>query len=218
PVALEQFESNPDYYKSRYDATISWIEKYNHAIISNGPFYLESYSPEARTITIRSFDDPTYPFEAGHWKEFENVNLAKINNAEVPSVVSVGEKITISVSTSENSSLYYYFTNADGKVVDSGMEKSFDGKIDIILSEEETTLFSIGANDLMLFAVSDSALRPDIFQTSFLAVTDKTQMPTLSLDVGSEALYVEPNYLLIFGVVVGIVAIILVLKRKRKQS
>lgn len=218
PAALKQFESNPNYYESRYDSTISWIATNNHAIISNGPFYLESYSPEARTITIRSFDDPTYPFDAGHWKEFENVNTAKIQNAEVPSVVSIGKKLTIPVSTSQNASLYYYFTNADGKVVSSGMEKSVDGQVKIILSEENTALFSIGANDLMLFAISDSALRPDIFQTSFLAVTDETQVPASSLDVGPEVLYVETNYLLISGIVIGIIVILLVLKRKRKRA
>jgi peptide/nickel transport system substrate-binding protein len=217
PDALQQFESDQNYYDSRYESTISWIEKNNHAVISNGPFYLEGYSPEARTITIRAFDDPAYPFEAGHWKEFENVNLATINSVEVPTVVSVREKLTIPVSASDDSSLYYYFTNADGKVVDSGMERSIDGKADITLSEEKTALLSVGANTLMLFAVSDSALRPDIFQTSFLGMPDAKQLPIQNLDVNYETSSAESNPLVIIGIVVGIAGIILAL-RKIKSS
>ncbi|WP_410968366.1 hypothetical protein, partial [Salmonella sp. SAL04281] len=79
------------YYSDRYSASISWIEKHNHAVISNGPFYLDSYSPEARIITIKTFDDPTYPFGAGYWKKFENIDLAKTNSVDVPTTVSLGK-------------------------------------------------------------------------------------------------------------------------------
>ena len=65
-----------------------WIENNNHAVISNGPFYLESYSPESRTITVNSFDDETYPFSVGHWSEFENTKIPKIMKAEIPDIVN----------------------------------------------------------------------------------------------------------------------------------
>lgn len=217
PAALVPFESDSTYYDSRYDSTVSWVEQKNHAIISNGPFYLEAYSPEARTITTRAFDDPTYPFEVGHWKEFVDVKLAKINNVEMPDVVSVGNELTIPVSVNDESTIYYYFTNADNKVVASGIKKSENNKIDIILSQEQTALFSMGANDLKIFAVSDSALRPDIFRTSFLGIEGEYTAPP---DVFAEPqiLPVEPDYVVPAVVIIAIITgVVIVLKRKRKQ-
>ena len=218
PVALEQFESALQYYDSRYDSSISWIEQKNHAIISNGPFYLDNYSPEARTITTRSFDDPTYPFEAGHWKEFSDVKLSKINSVDVPDVVSIGSELTIPVSVDAESTVYYYFTNADNKVVASGVEKSENNKINIMLSKEQTSLFSIGANDLKLFAVSDSALRPDMFHTSFLGIRGQYTAPAEILNTEPQILPVDQSYVVpSIAIIVIITGIIIVLKRKRKQ-
>ena len=218
PVALEQFESALQYYDSRYDSSISWIEQKNHAIISNGPFYLDNYSPEARTITTRSFDDPTYPFEAGHWKEFSDVKLSKINSVDVPDVVSIGSELTIPVSVDAESTVYYYFTNADNKVVASGVEKSENNKINIMLSKEQTSLFSIGANDLKLFAVSDSALRPDMFHTSFLGIQGQYTAPAEILNAEPQILPVDQSYVVpSVAIIAVIIGIIIVLKRKRKQ-
>jgi len=219
PAALVSFESDSTYYDSRYDSTTSWITQKNHAIISNGPFYLEAYSPEARTITTRAFDDPTYPFEAGHWKEFVNVKLAKINNVEIHDVISVEKDLTISVFVNDESTIYYYFTNADNKVVASGVEKSVNNKTDIILSKEQTALFSIGANDLKIFAVSDSALRPDIFRTSFLGIEGEYAAPPEITSADSQILLVEQDYIApAIAIIAIMIGIFIVLKRKRKQA
>ena len=217
PAALAQFESDPKYYESRYASSISWIEKYNHAIISNGPFYLENYSPEARAITIRSFDDPTYPYEAGHWKEFEDVKLAKIKSVDVPATVLIGKELGIPVFVDSDSTLYYFFTNSDGKVVVSGVVKLPADKTEIKLSKEQTSLLGIGANDLKIFAVSDYALRPDIFRTSFLGITGENQLPAQNFATNSQILPVEPNYLAAAIVIVAVIGIVIALKRKRKQ-
>jgi peptide/nickel transport system substrate-binding protein len=218
PAALASFEPNVAYYDSRYDSSISWIKQKNHAIISNGPFYLENYSPEARTITIRAFDDPTYPFSAGHWEEFANVKLAKINRVEVPDVVSVGHELTIPVSVDAESTIYYYFTNSDNKVVASGMKKSENNKIDITLSKEQTLLFSLGANDLKIFAVSDYALRPDIYRTSFLGIQGEYTAPPEVLNTELPILPVDQNYIIPAVALAAImIGIVIVLKRKRKQ-
>ena len=218
PPALTTFESDPSYYNSRYDSTISWISQKNHAIISNGPFYLESYSPEARTITIKAFDDPTYPFEAGYWKEFTNVKLSKINRVDVPDVISIGKEIIIPVFVNDESTIYYYFINADNKVVASGMKKSENNKVDITLSKDDTALFSIGANDLKIFSVSDSALRPDILRTSFLGITGEYVTPPEILNTETGILSVEQDYIIpIVAIIAIIIGIFIVLKRKRNQ-
>ena len=220
PPALATLESDPSYYNSRYDSSISWIAQKNHAIISNGPFYLESYSPEARTITIRAFDDPTYSFEAGHWKEFANVKLSKINRIDVPDVVSIEKELTIQVFVNDESTIYYYFINADNKVVASGTKKSENNKIDIALSKDQTALFSVGANDLKIFSVSDSALRPDILRTSFLGIRGEYVAPPETLNTEPSIFPIEQDYLIPIFAIISIVAIIIgffIFLRKRRH-
>ena len=219
PSALATFESDPSYYNSRYNSSISWITQKNHAIISNGPFYLESYSPEARTITIRAFDDPTYPFEEGHWKEFENVKLSKINRIDVPDVVSIGKELSIPVFVNDESTIYYYFINADNKVVALGTKKSENNKIDITLSKDQTALFSLGANDLKIFSVSDSALRPDILRTSFLGIKGEYIAPPETLNTEQNIFPVEQDSLIPILAIVSIIVIIgiFIFLRKRRH-
>ncbi|MDE0091476.1 MAG: ABC transporter substrate-binding protein [Thaumarchaeota archaeon] len=62
------------YVSERYDAAIQWIDARGHAVVSNGPFYLDSYSTDSdgtiTELTVKRFDDPSYPFAAGHWDAF----------------------------------------------------------------------------------------------------------------------------------------------------
>ena len=51
-------------------------------VISNGPFYLESYAPESRTITVKAFEDDSYPFKIGKWSKFENTEFPNIKKID----------------------------------------------------------------------------------------------------------------------------------------
>ncbi|MEX0854134.1 MAG: ABC transporter substrate-binding protein [Nitrosopumilaceae archaeon] len=219
PPALATFDLPHSYFDSRYDASIKWIDKYNHAVISNGPFYLKSYSPESRTITIKAFADESYPFEAGHWQEFEKIKFPKIVQVDIPDVIKKGDILTIPISTQNVSKIDYFFTNSQGDSVASGTQLVDFGKTILTLSEEQTDKFGIGANDLKVFAVSESVLRPDIYSVSFLAVSDSTQLPEMSLtDIQNTE---EKNeYISVSAIVIGIIIVvsILYLRRSRKKS
>jgi peptide/nickel transport system substrate-binding protein len=217
PIALSSVATT-SYCDSRYASSVSWIEEHGHAVISNGPFYVDSYSPEARTITIKSFDDPSYPFGAGHWKEFEQVTLPKIEKINVPNVVPIGKDLDIQASVTPRSNVYYYFINAQGKIVDQGVQNSSTGSLDIVVPENKTMSFSSGANDLQIFTVSDSAYRPDIFHTSFLAIPSNYTVPAENLNV----IHAAPTGTVSFVVpliVVGVaIAVIYKLFQSRKIS
>jgi peptide/nickel transport system substrate-binding protein len=216
PVALAGFTQNSKYYSDRYSASVSWIEKHNHAVISDGPFYLDSYSPEARIITIKAFDDSTYPFGAGYWKKFENINVAKINNVDVPTTVSLGKELTIPISVTSNCTIYYYFLNADGKMVDSGILQSGTGNTAIVLPKEKTSLLSMGANDLKIFTVSESALKPDIFYTSFLGIQGESpKIPEIVPE--SRSPIVSSDYVIV-GIVLAAIAIGIVITLKKRKK
>jgi len=218
PSALESFESNQKYFESRYDASINWIQENNHAIISNGPFFLDSYSPESRTITINAFDDPTYPIESGTWSEFEIVQFPQIENVELPELVVKGEELSIPIQTKDTTRIQYFLTNSEGNIVESGVEQVSGKQTTLTLSEEKTDQFLIGANDLKVFAMSDTVLRPDIFSTSFLVVDNPTQelpKPTFSETQQSQISTNNYGYLVI---VAGAIAIGILLYVKSKLN
>ena len=64
PAGLYDSSADQD---SRYSSSIQWITERGNAVISNGPFYLDSYSPDTQTLVATAFDDATYPLEQGHW-------------------------------------------------------------------------------------------------------------------------------------------------------
>jgi peptide/nickel transport system substrate-binding protein len=218
PKPLEKFVSDKKYFESRYDASIKWIEKNNHAIISNGPFYLESYSPQSRTITIKSIDDPTYPFEAGHWKGFEEVKYPKIISVDVPKTVTLGEQITIPVSTSDSSQIYYFLTNPQGTTVSSGIKKVTDNTVTLDFLPEETSELGFGANDLKIFAISDAVLRPDIYATSFLAVSSLQQLPQYSFSEKDDKTSTKNDYVGISALVAGIIIVGFILAKRKQRK
>ncbi|MFB5610189.1 MAG: ABC transporter substrate-binding protein [Nitrosopumilaceae archaeon] len=216
PPALKSFESNQNYFESRYDASINWIQENNHAIISNGPFLLDSYSPESRTITITAFDDPSYPLDSGAWSEFETVQFPQIESVELPELVIKGEDLSIPIQTKDTTRIQYFLTNSEGDIVESGVEQITGKQTTLTLSKEKTGQFLIGANDLKVFAMSDNVLRPDIYRTSFLVVENPSQeLPTPVISDTRPSVISTNNYgyLIIIGGAIGI-GILLYVKNK----
>ncbi len=214
PTALQS--SNYSYVDSRYQASISWIKEHHHAVISNGPFYLDSYSPEARTITIKSFDDPSYPLKAGYWSKFENITLPRIKSIDFPQVVQIGQNLTIPIVTTPNATMYYYFTNSSGAVIDQNKIFTDSGNTIIFLSGKQTRAFDTGSNNLQLFVVSDVAYKPDIYRTSFLATNMNFKPIVQNVPVGQVT--VNDYGYVVFGTVLTIVGfVIFVFVRKRNR-
>ncbi len=219
PKALENFNLENNYFDSRYDSSIKWIEENNHAVISNGPFYLKSYSPESRTITINAFTDSSYPFDAGYWQEFEKIKFPKIVQVDIPDIIKKGNMVSIPIYTEDASKIDYFFTNSEGISVASGSQSIDSDTTNLVLTEEQTSLFGIGANDLKVFAVSESVLRPDIYSVSFLAASDATELPNIT--VTETQLESEKNeYASIASIIIGVIIVgsILYIRRKRKKS
>jgi peptide/nickel transport system substrate-binding protein len=219
PKALEHFNLENNYFDSRYDSSIKWIEENNHAVISNGPFYLKSYSPEARTITINAFADESYPFDAGYWQEFEKIKFPKIIRVDMPDVITKGNEVSIPVYTEDASKIDYFFTNSEGESVSTGSQSLDSGKTSLVLTAEQTTLFGIGANDLKVFAVSESVLRPDIYSVSFLASNEATELP--DIEISDQLADSEKNeYVSFVAIIIGAIIIgsIFYIRHNRKKS
>jgi len=219
PPSLRDSEYDWQYFEGRYDAAIRWIDENKHAIISNGPFYLNNYSPESRTITINSFDSTGYPFDAGKWEKFEQIKFPKITNVEIPNVVDLKKPLSILVQTTDSSTIHYFISNPKGETVASGIKPVDNNLSEIILAEEETSHLVVGANTLKIFSSSDEALRPDVYDTSFLVVEGQTELPTVpisQIESSSEDTSYAGILSMIFGAI--IVGIIVYIRRKRKRK
>lgn len=220
PPSLHSQDLDWEYYDSRYGAAIGWIEEKNHAVISNGPFYLDGYSPEARTITVKSFVDDSYPFGAGYWKEFENVSLPKIIHVTMPEKVVRGLRADVVIETADATDLYYFVSDAMGSLVDSGILDVSNGSASIVLSDASAGVMRQGANDLKLYAVSDSVLRPDIYTASFLVVESdphNADEPTIEQNITKT---VKSENIGIASLILGIIIIgaMLYVRRLRKRT
>lgn len=161
----------------RYDASINWINTHGNAIISNGAFYLDSFNPAGGTITIKASRDPTYPFELGHWSQYEMPRTADIIAVDVPRIVSVGQPASLKVSVevsgqpSSNATVHYFVSNKDGIVVIRGeAQNESTGQFSINLTADNTSKLSSGPNQIKIFATSYDALRPAISSNTILAV------------------------------------------------
>jgi len=219
PPSLQDSEHDWQYFEGRYDAAIRWIDENKHAIISNGPFYLDNYSPESRTITINSFDSTGYPFDAGKWKKFEQIKFPKITNVDIPNVVDLKKPLSILVQTTDSSTIHYFISNPKGETVASGVKPVGSNLSEIILTEEETSRLIVGANTLKIFSSSDEALRPDVYDTSFLVVEGQTELPTVPISQ-TESSSEDTSYAGILSIIIGaiIVGIIVYIRRKRKTK
>ena len=177
PQSLKESNQNFEYYQKRYDTSIKWIEEKNHAVISNGPFYLDSYSPESRTIKVTTFDDDSYPFKIGKWSEFEKPQLPSIKKIEMEEIIKKGEILNLIVNVENSDYVLYFLTNSEGEKIKSETLEVTNNNVIINIPSESTYNLEIGANNIKIFAISNSILKPDFYESSFLVTNNNTKIP-----------------------------------------
>ncbi|MCV0371976.1 MAG: ABC transporter substrate-binding protein [Nitrosarchaeum sp.] len=209
PRSLGKFEGDWEYYESRYDSSFKWIQDNNHAVISNGPFFLKSYSPESRTITVESFDDETYPFALGHWSEFKNVKFPEIVAVDVPGMINKNSDLSLDVETRNSDFVLYFLSNSKGEIISTETIKVNEDKVKIELSNQPIE----GVNDLKIFAMSEKVLKPDFYSTSFFVVEDEQAFPQVNQDEIKFDKHEINEIVWILGMAIVIIAIIFAIKK-----
>lgn len=162
PKSLEGMD--PEYYSARYQAAISWIDRYGHAAIDNGPFMLESHDEEAGIAVLTAFRDETYPYSKGVWSDFSAPIFPTIIGISKPSLES-GEAYSFDVFNTNTDTLRYFLSHNTGEMVHSG-EINATGTDTITIPAEAT----IDVNDcslaLRVFALSEAIIIPDTYKTA----------------------------------------------------
>jgi len=215
PNSLKQSQIQHQYFEDRFDSSINWIEEKNHAVISNGPFYLETYSPESRTIQVKAFEDDSYPFEAGTWSKFENVQFPNIKKVSMEKIVQQGEPTQINIETEGVTSLLYFVLDNEGSIqISDELEISENQAVIKLVSNNEEKL-KIGTNQIKIFGVSDSVLKPDIYETNFLVTKEISEIPKTDFDMQNTNAEVNYDIVLIGIILISIIiGIAIVVKKK----
>jgi peptide/nickel transport system substrate-binding protein len=208
PDALIQFSQKNNFQDMRYDSSQKWINENNHAVISNGPFYLDRYSPESRMIVIKSFDYGDYHFEQGKWREFEDVKFPSINSVTFVEPYVLGSDKEIHVSTENSSEIHYFIINSEGKIVLNKIIQTNDNNAIIILDQESEIIE--GVSTIKIFAASEEILKPFEYSKSFIVIADDKEIPdTRILERSNESQVDYWQILLIIPILIGIAAIVI---------
>ena len=217
PDSLTGFEQISDFDTSRYQSSVNWIDRYGHAVISNGPFYLQGYSPDSRSITIKSFDSSGYPLTQGMWKDFEHAEFPLIESVNIENLVQKGTELNIPIKVKNSAEIHYFLSNTKGEITASGIQIVHDDHATITIENDETENLSTGPNTLKIFAASNDVLRPYEFSTSFLVVESDTQLPEAVI---SDNLVDAQNddYTILIVIVILIIIGLSVLTAKRKMK
>ena len=212
PNALVQFNSQNGFQNIRYDSSQEWIDENNHAVISNGPFYLDRYSPDSRTIVIKSFDYGNYVFEQGKWKEFEEVKFPSINSIEFEQPYVAGSNEEILVSTENSSEIHYFIINSEGKIILNGIKETVNDKTSINL--DENSEITEGVHTFKVFAASENVLKPYEYSKSFIIISKDKEIP--KVDVISEIKESEVNYWYVLMIIpiFSIIAVLVIRKSR----
>jgi peptide/nickel transport system substrate-binding protein len=101
-------------------------------------------------------------------------------------------------------------------MISSKTLKSDKNSIPINIPPEITNELGIGANNIKIFAISNSVLKPDFYESSFMITKDKAELPK-SVDVNIDVSENKTDlwyWIIPLGSVIGIIIII----KKRHHS
>jgi len=215
PESISEFNQISDYQISRYQASVDWIDKYEHAVISNGPFYLDGYSPDSRSITIKSFDSIEYPLTQGIWNKFEQVEFPKVESVDINELVQKGTKLDIPIKTKNSTEIHYFLSNSQGEIIISGIQNVYNDQTIITLENETMKNLPNGPNTLKIFAASDNVLKPYEFSTSFLVVEHDSSFPEPIISTNS--LNIQENDYTVSIVIIILIIIGLIMFAVKKK-
>ena len=119
----------------------------------------------------------------------------------------------MTVETRNADSIMYFLTDSKGEKITSKVQNIEELTTIINISSEESNQLSIGSSNIKIFAISDSVLKPDFYESSFIVTENTMKLPEISYE-GTEFSEKEPNYW-IWVVVIAIILVIVIYLKKR---
>ena len=185
-----------DQAKTAYQACMDWIDEHKHAVISNGPFYLDIYDPANMYAVLKAFRDPTYPFEPEVWTNRLTLAKSVIDSVDVPASVKVGEDIPVKIKVTnkveypnkseEPASKAFvdvYLKDASDNIIYQGKASmTTAGNFEITIPGSKTSNLSAGAYTVEVKAAYKEGGYPDVRKSQVVLskVTEESPTPTVA--------------------------------------
>jgi peptide/nickel transport system substrate-binding protein len=84
---------------ARYKAAIAFIDKYGHAFISNGPFFISKIDTTANYVELTAWRDG-YPYKSDYWAKALRMTLSSIDAVKVPALADRKKDAVIEITAS----------------------------------------------------------------------------------------------------------------------
>jgi peptide/nickel transport system substrate-binding protein len=90
---------SPDQATVRYKAAIAFIDKYGHALIGNGPFFISKVDTTANYIELTAFRD--YPWKSDYYTKLFKTDLTRIDDVKAPATAQKTKDIPLDITVSQ---------------------------------------------------------------------------------------------------------------------
>ena len=127
-------------------------------------------------------------------------------------IVQQGESNQINIETEGVTSLLYFILDNEGSIQISEELEILENQAVIKLASGNAEKLKIGTNQIKIFGVSDSVLKPDIYETNFLVTKEITEIP--KTDIEMQNTNVEVNYdialigIILISIIIGIAIVV----------
>ena len=121
-------------------------------------------------------------------------------------MIQQGESTQINIETEGVTSLLYFILDNEGEIQTSEELEIIENQVIIKLTSEDTKKLKIGTNQIKIFGVSNSVLKPDIYETNFLITNEKSEIPKTEINI--QTIGNEINYDV--GIIAIIIAVIII--------
>ncbi len=151
-------------WKDEIEKALKWIDEYNNAWISDGPYKLVLFDKNAQKLVLEAFRDPTYPFGPMKWALGKPI-MTKIVRVLTP-VVSPGEPAKVTVEVKGEPPLHVIYLIRDpttGRIIAQGKAKPTPAGTFVINLPANVTsrMAEYSAYELIVIAYSDKVALPD---------------------------------------------------------
>jgi len=100
-------------------------------------------------------------------------------------IIQYGEKGDISIETENADSILYFLMDTKGKIQASEKLNVKENKVAIKMTSEITKKLQPGANSIKVFAISNSVLKPDFYESSFLISKNNLELPSAMINTSN---------------------------------
>jgi peptide/nickel transport system substrate-binding protein len=209
----------------RVAASTSWFTEHDHLVVSDGAYYLDTFSAAGGSAVLKATTDESYPFMEGTWA-YGRANAPEITDIGIPTIVPGGvASFVVELSGVPPMGVKYLIKNPlTGELLDIGdAEAITSSKFQISLSQEFTEAMepglyelSVGGYSEEVAMVSTAKVFFDVFNVNPLEDAFQDVGTSVSSDLStvntnlSEAIARLSSTLTTLMALIGVVAVLVV--------